>query len=85
MGASGLISSIFGGGGVSSPKVATYEPAPVREAETEAVAKSVREDEQRKLKGRRAMSGTVLTSPLGIANSQNAGKGILGGGFTGEG
>lgn len=81
------IGSLFGGG-VSSPGVPEYEPAPVREAEIEAESKSVRDDEKRKLKQRRAMSGTVLTSPLGLGGSE-AGKagngGVLGASFSNNG
>lgn len=83
-GGGGLLSGIFGGGQSSTPSVPEYEAAPVRESETEAEAKSVRDEEKRKLKGRRAMSGTVLTSPLGIVNNAANRNGVLGASFNNE-
>lgn len=70
-----VVSGIFGGGsaGSSAPDV---EPMPVRENEAEAESKAARDEEKRKIKARRGMSGTILTSPLG-ATGENGG-GILG-------
>lgn len=63
------VSSLFGGSTPKAPEPAIIETpvAPVREQEQEAVSSAVRNEEQRKIKQRRAMSGTVLTSPLGTA------------------
>lgn len=63
-----VVSSIFGGGQSSGPSVITYEAeeAP-REAEQEAESQSIRDEEQRKLRRRQQMGGTVLTSPLGTS------------------
>lgn len=69
----GVVSSIFGGANQSSPSI---PETPVRENETEAEAKTVRDEEQRKIRARRGMAGTVLTSPLGTTQSQPSG--ILG-------
>lgn len=69
----GGLDSIFGGG-YSAPSAPEPVAAPAREAEVEPVAESVRKDEQRKLRARRGMSGTILTSPLGTGGS----GGILG-------
>lgn len=82
-GGGGIISSIFGGGSQpSAPKVqeVEYKAAPVRESEQEAESKSVRDTETRKLKARRGMSGTILTSPLGTGGGESggAGSGMLG-------
>ena len=59
----GVVDAIFGGG-KSSPSVVTYEAeqAP-RESEQEAVASGVRDEERRKLRQRRLMGGTMLSSP----------------------
>ncbi len=76
-GGGGLISSIFGGG-ASSPSTPDYKPVPGRESEAEAEAKTVRDEEKRKLKARAGMSGTILTTPLGVNNATESG-GILGG------
>lgn len=75
----GFVSSIFGGGG-GGPSVVTYEPedAP-REAEQEAESQSIRDEEQRKLRRRRQMGGTILTSPLGTTGSvASTGSSLLG-------
>lgn len=77
----GVVSSIFGGGRPSAPQVITYEAesAP-QEAEHEAESVSVRDEEQRKLRRRRLMGGTLLTSPLGTSGTTNTtgGTGLLG-------
>lgn len=72
-----FIGSIFGGGGnISSPQVITREvEAAPREAEHEAESVAVRDEEQRKLRRRRLMSGTLLTSPLGTSGGSATGTG----------
>ncbi len=75
----GIFSGLFGGGS-SGPSVITYEAedAP-KEAEQEAESTALRDEEQRKLKRRRQMGGTVLTSPLGTTGSvASTGSGLLG-------
>lgn len=75
----GAISGIFGGG-KSSPSVVTYEAeqAP-REAEQETEASSVRDEERRKLRQRRLMGGTLLSSPLGQSGGvSSTGSSLLG-------
>lgn len=65
----GVISSIFGGG-QSAPEPVAYEAeAAPREAEQEAEASNVRDEEKRKLRQRRQMGGTMLTSPLGVSDA----------------
>lgn len=66
------IGSLFGAGKSPSVSVPTYEPVPVREAESEPESMAVRESERRKLRARRGMSGTLLTSPLGVAGMSGA-------------
>lgn len=77
----GAISAIFGGG-YDEPDPVKYDPVPVRENEQEPVSASVRDAEQRKIRQRRAMSGTLLTSPLGVSGSgssgSSGGSGLLG-------
>ena len=76
----GVVSSIFGGGQSSGPSVITYEAeeAP-REAEQEAESQSIRDEEQRKLRRRQQMGGTVLTSPLGTSGGvAGPGSSLLG-------
>ncbi len=70
--------SVFGGGGYESPDIPQQDPIPVRENEVEPVSKAVREAEQRKIRARRGMSGTLLTSPLGTTGFQYSGGGLLG-------
>lgn len=54
------------------------EAAP-REAEQEAEATSTRDEEKRKLRQRRQMGGTLLTSPLGVTSaSASTGASLLG-------
>lgn len=65
--------SIFGGGGsYEAPEVPESTPVPTVEEEQEPVSKAVREEERRKIKARRAMSGTLLTSPLGTTGNRNS-------------
>lgn len=70
-GSGGILSTIFGGGQSSAPSVPEYTPTPVREAEAEAEAKTARDNEARKLKARKGLSGTILTTPLGVDNSES--------------
>lgn len=82
----GIVSGIFGGGGgYSAPDPVRYDPIPVRENESEPESQAVREAERRKLRARRGMSGTLLTSPLGVnggvsgnAGGPGASNGLLG-------
>ena len=66
------IGSLFGVSKSPSVSAPTYEPVPVREAEAEPESMAVRESERRKLRARRGMSGTLLTSPLGVAGMSGA-------------
>ena len=68
-----FVSSLFGGGAsYSAPSAPDYDPVPVRDAE------------RRKLRARRGMGGTLLTSPLGVngttggANASPSVGGLLG-------
>ena len=75
-----VVSSIFGGGQSSGPSVITYEAeeAP-REAEQEADSQSIRDEEQRKLRRRQQMGGTVQNSPLGTScGVASTGSSLLG-------
>jgi len=73
-----VVSGLFGGG-YKSPDPVQYDPVPVREAESEPESAAVRNAEQRKLKARRAMSGTLLTSKLGTSGTSNdMASGLLG-------
>lgn len=50
-----------------------------REAEQEAESQSIRDEEQRKLRRRQQMGGTVLTSPLGTSGGvASTGSSLLG-------
>ena len=76
----GVVTSLFGGGQSSAPEPVVYEAesAP-REAEQEAEATSTRDEEKRKLRQRRQMGGTLLTSPLGVTGqAKSAGASLLG-------
>lgn len=75
----GVVSGIFGSSH-SSPSTPDYEPVPVREEESEPESKAAREAERRKLKARRGMSGTLLTSPLGVSGGtgKTGASGLLG-------
>ena len=57
----GIVSSIFGGG--SAPSIDVADPImPATYNETvEPVSKAVRDSEQKRLRARRAFSGTLLT------------------------
>lgn len=80
MGGGGFLSGLFGGGGTSTPDPVVYEAeAAPAESEKEAEATSVRDNEQRKIKQRKLMGGTVLTSPLGTTSSvSSSGASLLG-------
>ena len=74
----GVVSSIFGGGS-SAPAPVVYEAeAAPREAEREAEAAGESDEERRKLRQRRQMGGTLLTSPLGASGANAAGSSLLG-------
>lgn len=71
-------SGLFGGG-YKAPPAPEVDPIPVREAESEPESQAVRDAERRKLLARRGMSGTLLTSPLGVnGGTTNGGSGLLG-------
>ena len=60
-------------------------PMPTRAEAADPESESARESERRKIKARRAMSGTLLTSPLGVNGSSgssggsgSSGPGLLG-------
>lgn len=75
-----VVSSIFGGG-YEAPDPVEYDPLPNRTASTDPEAQAVRDGEKRKIKSRRAMGGTLLTSPLGVnggTSGGNSGPGLLG-------
>ena len=57
---------------------------PTRRAAAEPEAETVRESERRKIKARRAMSGTLLTSPLGVNGSSGGSSGGSGPGLLGR-
>ncbi len=71
------IGSLFGATSYDEPETPEYQPTPVVEESKDPVSKSVRDAEQRKLRQRRYMSGTVLTSPLGV-NGAGSSSGLLG-------
>ncbi|MBQ9536615.1 MAG: hypothetical protein IJU79_02370 [Desulfovibrionaceae bacterium] len=66
--------SVFGGG-YEAPEVPETTPVPSAEETQEPVSKAVREEERRKIRSRRAMGGTLLTSPLGVTGNKG---GLLG-------
>lgn len=72
----GGLSSIFGGG-YSAPDPEPIQPAPDT-TEKEPTARGVRDEERRRLRARRPLSGTILTSPLGTSGQTGANMGILG-------
>lgn len=78
-GGGGFLSGLFGGG-QSTPEPKVYEPeAAPTEVEREAEATNVRDNEQRKIKARKLMGGTVLTSPLGTTGGvSSSGASLLG-------
>ena len=62
----------------NEPDMPDYKLPPTEE-EKDPIAKSVRDEEQRKLRQRRYLSGTVLTSPLGAQGvSGGGGNSLLG-------
>lgn len=56
----GIISSIFGGS-QSMPEMPKVESAPAPAEAVEPEAKAVREEEQRRIRSRRAFAGTLLS------------------------
>lgn len=64
------VGGLFGMSTPKAPRVETVEieEAP-REAEQEAESAAIRDEEQRKIRRRRQMGGTILTSPLGTTGS----------------
>lgn len=73
------IGSFFMGAQQSAPEPEPIKPAPVREEEAEPESAAVRDEERRKLRQRRGMAGTVLTSPLGTAGAvSSSGSALLG-------
>ena len=63
----------------NEPDMPDMSAAPSAEEAKDPVAKSVRDEEQRKLRQRRYLSGTVLTSPLGAQGvSGGGGNSLLG-------
>lgn len=76
----GITSSLFGSSQKEQPAAATYTPedAPT-ETEKEAESTNVRDNEQRKIRARKLMGGTVLTSPLGTTGGvSSSGASLLG-------
>lgn len=71
----GMLSSLFGGG-YEAPATPQLTAAPRAEA-TEPDTAAARDEERRKLRARKLMSGTILTSPLGVSGG-GKGPGILG-------
>ena len=67
--------SLFGGT-YEEPEVPDVAPMPTQE-EQEPVGKAVREEERRRIRARRGMGGTLLTSPLGTTGASRSG-GLLG-------
>lgn len=67
--------SLFGGS-YEAPEVPEVSPMPSSAESEEPVSKAVREEERRRLRARRSMSGTLLTSPLGT--NSNSANGLLG-------
>lgn len=59
-----------------TPSLPDPEPLP-KESDQEPEAEAARDEEQRKIKARRSMSGTLLSNPLTSNASGNAG-GLLG-------
>lgn len=78
-----FLGGLFGGGQQSVEPV-SYDPVPVRENEKEAESAAVRDEERRRLRSRRSMSGTILTSPLGVAGQSSAGQTGTGQGLLGR-
>lgn len=73
------IGNFFTGVQQSAPEPEPIKPVPIREEEAEPESAAVRDEERRKLRQRRGMAGTVLTSPLGTMGTvSSAGSGLLG-------
>lgn len=72
------VSSIFGGGGKSSAPQVIYQEQP-SPATAEAEGEASRNAGQRKIKRRKQLAGTILTSPLGdTGESDGIGNTLLG-------
>lgn len=83
----GIVSSLFGAGqNYETPDPVSYDPMPTRAEAADPESESARESERRKIKARRAMSGTLLTSPLGVNGSsgRSGGSGSSGPGLLGR-
>lgn len=81
----GIVSSIFGmGQQYEAPDPIKYDPMPTRAEAADPESESARESERRKIKARRAMSGTLLTSPLGVNGSSGGSSGGSGPGLLGR-
>lgn len=65
------------GASYDEPDPPSYDIPATPESEIEPASKAVRTAEERKLKNRRLLSGTILTSPLGTLNSGTS-TGLLG-------
>lgn len=80
-GVTNALGGLFGLGGTPSVSAPAYDPVPVREAEVEPESAAVRDAERRKLRARVGMSGTLLTSPLGVSGTtgtSGTSSGLLG-------
>ena len=74
----GPVAECGGGGGKSAPSVPAApepEPMPTAEEKKDPVSQAVRDAEQQRIRARRGLAGTILTSPLGTTG---AGKTLLG-------
>ena len=73
------IGSLFGGGSsYEAPETPEVQEMPSLE-EKEPVSKAAREEERRRIRTRRGMAGTLLTSPLGVSGlSGTSSGGLLG-------
>lgn len=75
----GSFDSIFGGG-MSTPDLPEETPMPAESVKKDAESAAVRDEERRRLRARKTMGGTILTSPLGTGGSSGSrsGMGLLG-------
>lgn len=77
-GPSGLIGSLFGGGGMPEPEPVKYESLPTAEA-GEPEAEAVRDAEARRNRARaQGVRSTLLSNPLGGSGSASNPAGLLG-------
>ena len=77
---SNTLGALFGTSEYEAPELPEYK-APPDYTETDAETKAARDTERRKIRARRGMSGTILTSPLGAVGVNNNLGGILGNNF----